>query len=582
MTSRILFLTCMLFGIQLFAADKPNVIVILADDQGWGDLSMNGNKDLSTPNIDSIAKDGARFEYFYVSPVCSPTRAEFLTGRYNARSSIYSTSAGGERMDLDEKTIADTFKAAGYATAAFGKWHNGMQFPYHPNARGFQEYYGFCSGHWGHYFSPMLEHNNKIVKGNGYITDDLTNRAMDFIEANKGKAFFVYLPYCTPHSPMQVPDKYWDKHKDNELLMAHQGPETHTRSALAMCENIDDNVGRLLKKLDDLKLSDNTIVLYFSDNGPNGHRWNKGLKGVKGSIDEGGVLSPLVMRWPGIIKKGTVVEPICGSIDLLPTLADFCGIPLLENKPLDGISMKQAIVSEAANWPDRHILTQWKSRSSIRNQQYRMDDERNLYDIHKDPQQKVDLSKELPDVRKAMMAQLKSMLADVNEGAIKSPDADDRPFIITHPDSEFSQIPARDASYTKGIKRSNQFPNCSYLMNWTSIDDYIYWDAEVAAAGEYDATVYYTCLEGDTGAELELSFGKAKKTAIVTKINDPAIIGAEEDRHKRVESYVKDFKPLSLGIIKLERGIGRLKLRALSKPGNSIIEFRLLTLRRIK
>ena len=151
--------------ISTIQAKTPNIVVILTDDQGWGDLSLNGNKDLSTPNIDSLAHDGARFDRFFVCPVCSPTRAEFLTGRYHVRGGVYSTSTGGERLDLDELTIADTFKSAGYATGAFGKWHNGMQYPYHPNGRGFDEFYGFCSGHWGDYFSPPLEHNGQIVKG---------------------------------------------------------------------------------------------------------------------------------------------------------------------------------------------------------------------------------------------------------------------------------------------------------------------------------------------------------------------------------------------------------------------------------
>ncbi len=166
---------------------------------------------------------------------------------------VYSTSEGGERIDPDETTIADVFKASGYATAAFGKWHSGMQHPYHPNARGFDEYYGFCSGHWGHYFSPMLEHNGKIVTGKGFIIDDLTDHAIDFIESNQDHPFFLYIPYNTPHGPMQVPDEYWDRLKDAPLDKRHRDPEKEdvmfTRAALAMCENIDYNVGRIMDKL---------------------------------------------------------------------------------------------------------------------------------------------------------------------------------------------------------------------------------------------------------------------------------------------------------------------------------------------
>ena len=200
----------------------PNVIVILTDDQGWGDLGMNGNTKIRTPHIDALAQQGAVVERFYVSPVCSPTRAEFLTGRYHVRSGVYSTSEGGERIDLDETTIAEHFKANGYATAAFGKWHSGTQGPYHPNNRGFEEFYGFTSGHWGNYFSPMLDHNGEIVTGNGFLPDDLTDHALEFIESHKDAPFFVYVPYNTPHSPMQVPDQWWDGVQDADLQTAHR------------------------------------------------------------------------------------------------------------------------------------------------------------------------------------------------------------------------------------------------------------------------------------------------------------------------------------------------------------------------
>ena len=213
--SRLTFAFCLMAAALCRASSAkaalPNVVIVLADDQGWGDLSVHGNTNLHTPNIDSLAASGALFERFFVCPVCSPTRAEFLTGRYHPRGGVFSTSTGGERLDLDEMTIAQTFKAAGYRTAAFGKWHNGMQYPYHPNARGFEEYYGFCSGHWGHYFSPVLEYNGQTVRGKGYVTDDFTNHALQFIEQNQEQPFFCYLPYCIPHSPMQVPDEFYQK-----------------------------------------------------------------------------------------------------------------------------------------------------------------------------------------------------------------------------------------------------------------------------------------------------------------------------------------------------------------------------------
>jgi len=200
---------------EVVSPRKPNVVIILSDDQGWGDLSVNENVNLSTPNIDSLAREGATFERFYVCPVCAPTRAEFLTGRYHLRGGVYGVSTGGERLNIDEHTIADSFKAAGYATGAFGKWHNGTQYPYHPNGRGFEEYYGFCSGHWGTYFDPPLEHNGKPVQGHGYIIDDLTDHALKFLEEKKDRPFFCYVPYNSPHSPMQVPDRFYRNSPQN-------------------------------------------------------------------------------------------------------------------------------------------------------------------------------------------------------------------------------------------------------------------------------------------------------------------------------------------------------------------------------
>ncbi len=205
------------------AADRPNVLIFLADDQGWGDLSVHGNTNLRTPHIDCLARDGALFERFFVCPVCSPTRAEFLTGRYHPRGGVFNVSTGGERLDLDEKTIADHFKAAGYRTAIFGKWHNGSQYPYHPNARGFDEFYGFTSGHWGDYFDPPLEHNGQPIQGKGYITNDLTDQAMAFLGKDRERPFFCYVAFNTPHTPMQVPDRWWDAAKDRELKLRSPG-----------------------------------------------------------------------------------------------------------------------------------------------------------------------------------------------------------------------------------------------------------------------------------------------------------------------------------------------------------------------
>jgi arylsulfatase A-like enzyme len=573
--------SAMIFSPPLTAATRPNVVVILSDDQGWGDLSLNGNTNLSTPNIDKLAADGARFDRFYVCPVCSPTRAEFLTGRYHVRSHVYSTSAGGERMDLEDVTIADTFKAAGYATAAFGKWHNGMQYPYHPNGRGFDEYYGFCSGHWGDYFSPQLEQNGKLVQGDGFVTDDFTNKAIQFIEQHKDQPFFVYLPINTPHSPMQVPDRWWNKFKDKDLTMRDRNPKKekqgHTRAALAMCENIDWNVGRISKKLDELNLTENTLVIYFCDNGPNGFRWNGGMKGRKGSTDEGGVRSPMVMRWPAQIKPGTRVRKNGAVIDLLPTLAEMTGIPIISKKPLDGVSLKPLLLENDSDWKNRLIFSHWNKRVSVRNDNYMLDNDGRLFNLKTDPGQKTDISTDHPDAAK----KLRLAVTDWRQNVLKGYNIDNRPFLIGHESYKYTQIPARDGTAHGKIKRSNRFPNCSYFTNWVSVDDEITWQAEVAATGKYQVELAYACPAADVGSKIQLSFNDSQVQGEIITAHEPALVGEGNDRFPRIESYVKNFRMINLGELDLKKGSGTLRLKALTKPGQSVMEFRLLLLTRI-
>ncbi|MCB0686108.1 MAG: arylsulfatase [Saprospiraceae bacterium] len=576
------FWSCQVKQKERELSHTPNIVMILSDDQGWGDLSISGNSNLQTPNIDMIAKNGAIFDRFYVCPVCSPTRAEMLTGRFHARGGVYSTSAGGERLDLDEKTIAQVFKENGYKTAAFGKWHNGMQYPYHPNARGFDEFYGFCSGHWGDYFSPMLEHNGAIVKGDGFLTDDLTEHAMHYIEEFKDSAFFLYLPLNIPHSPMQVPDEYWNRFKDKKLIL--RGSDSlredtqHTKAALAMCENIDWNVGRVIKKLDETGLLHNTIVLYFSDNGPNGHRWNGGMRGIKGSTDEGGVRSPLMIQWPGKISPGTKITQLTSAPDLLPTLVDLAGIRFIEEKPLDGMSLRPLLLNEDTTWPDRLFFHNWAHKTSVRSQQFLLDYQGRLFDMEKDPGQHTDISAELPEVAEKL-----GLEKEIWEGTVLTelPDEDNRPFPVGHPDFLYTQLPARDAQAFGNIQRSNKYPNCSYFSNWLSVSDSIVWDVEVLAEGTFAVEIYYTAKQSSVGSTFELKFNDDKLVSEIKMAHDPPETGMEHDRVNRAESYIKDFIPLQAGEITLHKGAGKLILKAVNIKGSELMDFRLLMLQRI-
>lgn len=565
------------------APDRPNVVVFLTDDQGWGDISSTGNTTVDTPHIDSLAEDGTRFEYFYVQPVCSPTRAELLTGRYHQRSGVHDTSQGKERIDLDEHTLGKMFQDAGYATGAFGKWHSGSQYPYHPNGRGFDEFYGFTSGHWGSYFSPLLEHNEALSNGTGYLPDDLTDHALSFIEEHRDEPFFCYVPYNVPHAPMQVPDEYFERYSEDELQRDHRyaGREnpTKTRAALAMMKNVDDNVGRVLNTLDELDLTRETIVMFFSDNGPNGWRWNDNLRGKKGSTNEGGVRVPFYVRWPGRIESGQRILHIAGAIDIMPTLAGLTGVQPGNEKPFDGTDLTSLLTKGSMeNEPDRTIVNHWGGNVSVRSRTYRLDNKGRLYNIRKDPGQRNNVADQHPEV----VQRLKKIQKKWRKRSKRVNRNTDRPVPVGHVRSPGARIPARDGTPHGSIERSNRFPNNTFFRNWTTTSDRITWDVEVLNAGLYHARVYYTCKEKNTGAELKLSAGDSSVRTTVTEAFDPPLVGKENDRVSRKESYVKEFRPLSLGHFELEAGRTNLELTAPRIPGEEAVDVRFIELMLIK
>lgn len=590
----LMFVFSLLTPVSAKAAKQPNVVIFLADDQGWGDLSVQGNKNLQTPNIDSLARAGASLDRFYVCAVCAPTRAEFLTGRYHPRGGVRGVSTGQERLNLDEKTVADAFKGAGYATGAFGKWHNGSQWPYHPNARGFDEYYGFTSGHWGEYFDPPLEHNGKPIRGKSFIADDLTGHALAFIEKNKDRPFFCYIPYNTPHSPFTVPDEYWQRYKDKPIAMRGSDGDKETldvtRCVLAMCENIDWNVGRVLRRLEDLKLAEDTIVIYFSDNGPNSTRWNGGMKGRKGSIDEGGLRAPFLIRWPGKIKAGTTVKEIAGAIDLLPTLTQLARVKRVGDKALDGKDLSPLLLGKSTHWPERMIFAHQNGRVGVRTPQYRLSDGGALFDMIADPGQTKNIAAERVEMTTRLTDAVASWRQEVfppgtvpsssskKEKNIKAV-ADDRPYPVGYAEFPRTPLPARDGIPHGGVKRSSHAPNCSYFVNWTSKEDSITWDIEVHTAGKYEVVVHYTCPKDDAGSTIELSLGNSRLSGKVLPGWDPPLY-TNQDTIPRPpgESQMKDFRPLKLGIIAFKQGRGQLTLRALDIPGKTVMDVRQVTL----
>ncbi len=337
------------------AGKRPNVIVIMADDQGYGDLSVYGNKYLRNPNIERLAQRGVVMTQHYSgSPLCGPSRASFLTGRYNHRTAAISVESNRclDRISLREKTIADYFKSAGYATGMLGKWHNGLfDNRFHPRARGFEEFTGFLNGGMD-YYNWILDSGAGTRRSKGeYLTDVFSDEAVDFVKRHKDKPFFLYLAYNTPHDPLQAPKELVDKYK------AMGGFNETVSTIYAMIEQMDTGIGRILDTLEENGLDEDTIVLFTSDNGPwlgdfgsgrNYMRYNGPFAGMKNFCLEGGIRVPAIISWPAGIDGGRTCNEMIHFTDWLPTLFSAANAKTPSDAmPLDGFNVMEVLKGES-------------------------------------------------------------------------------------------------------------------------------------------------------------------------------------------------------------------------------------------
>lgn len=362
------------------------MIIVMTDDQGYGDLGITGNPHVRTPKIDAFATESVRFNNFYVSPVCAPTRASIMTGRYSLRTGIRDTYNGGAIMATNEVTIAEMLKQADYKSGIFGKWHLGDNYPSRPSDQGFDESLIHLSGGMGQvgditnyfkgdrsYFDPVLWHNNKKKAYTGYCSDIFTDEAVRFIEENKDTPFFCYLAFNAPHKPLQVPEKYYQQYKDidpaagfdtdtREHPAMTEKDKEDARKVYAMVSNIDDNFGKLLEKLDELNIADNTLIIFMTDNGPQQARYVGGMRGRKGDVYQGGVRVPFYMRYPSSFKNSKDIETKVAHIDVLPTLAKICNVPLPVGYEIDGKNLLPLITSNTEDWSNRSLFFYWTRR----------------------------------------------------------------------------------------------------------------------------------------------------------------------------------------------------------------------------
>lgn len=376
-----------LSGMSSRETQNPNVVIIITDDQGYGDLGFSGNPHIKTPVLDNLALESIRFNQFYVSPVCAPTRASLMTGRYSLRTGVRDTYNGGAMMATEEVTIAEMLKQAGYQTGIFGKWHLGDNYPFRPGDQGFDESLIHLSGGMGQpgdfttffkrdssYFDPVLWYNGKQKEYQGYCSNIFTDEAVTFIEQNYDKPFFCYLSFNAPHTPLQVPKKYYNMYKDIDpasgfpddgrpFPQMSERDKEDARKVYAMVTNIDDNVGKVLQKLNELEIAENTLIIFMTDNGPQQRRYNAGMRGLKSSVFRGGVRVPFLLKLPQMFEGNRDIETTTAHIDVLPTLAELCNTPMPADMKIDGKSLLPLLKGETPEeFETRSLFFYWTRR----------------------------------------------------------------------------------------------------------------------------------------------------------------------------------------------------------------------------
>lgn len=558
------------------AKSSPNVLLILTDDQGWGDFGFNGNEVINTPVLDSLSQISAHLTNFHVSPLSASTRAGILTGRDHLRTGAMSVTRSSENMDTREQTIAEVMKANNYATGCFGKWHNGAHYPQDPNGQGFDEFVGFCSGHLTNYFDARLQHNQEFFNADGYITDVLTDYAIEFIDASieSDKPFFCYVPYNAPHAPYQVPDEYYNKYASLDIDGADMTPAVY-----AMCENLDYNIGRLLTHIRESGADDNTLILFMSDNGPNNERYNGTLKGLKGKLYDGGFKVPCLVYWKG--KINAVELPQATSyVDIMPTILDLCGIEStpVDGRELTGVSLKDIITSKESKLSDRYLFTHrsttdrelYKNDGAIFNDTYKLiafgNERYELYNKIDDESETNNILAQEPELADSLIALYKQWFESVLPEYSRSISRTAHIGILDSP----IELPAHEALMTGDTRYYTNIHGWAgdWLVDMAPKDS-IYWDVVVDSEADYQITLQYAS-EGRKKHQISLARGE-----VVTLEPFKAVEIDSPDRSPRVEAYEQLWGAQTIGTTHLTKGENKIILlfdsnKSLDKGGLEI------------
>lgn len=566
-------------------SERPNVLLILTDDQGYGDLSSHGNPHLKTPTMDALGASGLRLNRFYVSPVCAPTRASLMTGRYHLRTGAYGVTRRQEVVNPDEVTIAELMRSNGYRTGCFGKWHNGAVYPETPNGQGFEEFLGFLGGVTQHYYNPVLSHNGTDKKYEGYITEILAEAALDWMsdQIENDEPFFCYVPFNAPHTPGLVDEKYWKPYYNKQV--------GRWESVIyGMIEVIDEQIAKMLQFLEKKGQAENTIVIFMTDNGPNTWRYNAGLRGKKSSLYEGGIRVPCFVRWPGKLDIQTIDEPLA-HVDILPTLAEWCNLSGTESLALDGRSFASLADGGESDWPDRSLVSfsvgsteKIQTTGTVNHGKWTAVQQRGkweLYDVVADIRQFNNVASEYPEVLAELRSHFETTLAEMPPIGIPAAipvgvEGSDITVLKGH-DADLPRLKGKGIDYNYSAGYTGH-----WISRWTSKKAYPEWELDIRNGGAYEVDLLYCIPENDLGVEAYFELQGQRLPVKILEAFDPLanpqpfLLDGEAAKYQN-----KDWKRLPLGKLNLEPGKANATIRLTKISGAAGMEVKELVLRKI-
>ncbi|MEN8661161.1 MAG: arylsulfatase [Lentimonas sp.] len=542
-------------SLSLSNGSKPNVVIVITDDQGYGDFGFTGNPVIQTPNIDKLRGQGTLLNNFHVDPTCAPTRSALMTGRYSNRVGVWHTVQGRSMLRKREITMADIFGDNGYATGMFGKWHLGDCYPYRPEDRGFEHvvYHGAggvgqAPDYWGNdYFDDTYIVNGENQRFEGYCTDIWFDEGIKFIKANKNKPFFAYISTNAPHGPLYCPTEYSAPYVGK--------PGVSSAEFYGMVTNIDDNMAKLMKALDDEGIADNTILIFMTDNGTAGglagdRGYDGNMRGRKGSQYEGGHRVPFIIRWPnGEIEAGKSIENLTAHIDVLPTFLDICGLTAPTTK-YDGSSLRDLLHTDGDNWKDRALVVEsqrivdpekWRV-SAVMTDDWRLIDGKELYLLTDDPKQTNEVSKQYPEVFERLRGEYDTFWNDVssehNLTSYMVIGADESPLVkLSSHDWLINKLPPWNQNHIKS----------------GAVAEVSHWAIEVEQAGDYEISLRRWPVEADKGIN-DGTYGKAfnyqKARMRIGDIDETKVIpaGAKEITFKvSLKKGLTELSPIFIG-----------------------------------